>query len=268
MATTEEERFNLKLQLFDVKGLPLSFFDSTISEIRQMLSSIEDKRFGGLSHANWVVDTDQLQITASVNGASAEELQSTITDVYQGFQAAETNKEEDWPSVFDEPARRVVRRIISRVKRTAPETRIEAAGHRPLVIQGIAKEAIMLTHPKVHKETYSTWSSVDGNLDVISVRHKPSFVIYEHGTQHRVQCSFPDLWLDRVKNYLGLRVITEGFVRYRADGVPISVSDPTSLEIVPEPKEQDVSVYRGALPGITGGLSSYEYIRQLRENHA
>lgn len=87
------------------------------------------------------------------------------------------------------------------------------------------------------KKTYASWSSVDGELDVISVRHQPSFVIYEHGTQYRVSCTFPDEWMDTVKDYLGLRVIAEGYVRYREDGVPISLSQPTSLQRVPEPED-------------------------------
>jgi hypothetical protein len=260
----EHGKFNLKLQLLDVKELPLSFFDSTIGELRQLLMSIEETRFGGFAHAKWLVDTDQLQITASVNGLSAEELQDVLTDAYQAFQASETNKEDAWPPSFDEPTRRVVRRIISRVKKVAPVTRIEAVGHEPLLIKRPAT-----IRPRIHrKETYAAWSSVDGELDVISVRHQPSFVIYEHGTQHRVRCAFPDEWMDRVKDYLGFRVIAEGFIHYREDGVPVALSQPTALERVPEPKEQDISVYRGALPGITGGMSSYEYVRQLRESNA
>lgn len=262
---TEQQEFNLTLQLLDVKDLPLSFFDSTISEIRRLLTSIEENKYGGYTHANWVVDSDQLQIKASVNGVSSEELQSIISDAYQAFQATGTQEKEEWPQSLDEPTRRVARRIINRARRAAPATRIEAVGHEPLIIQGTSKPDRISRPRSQHKETYEAWSSIDGELDVISVRHRPSFVIYEHGTQHRINCSFPDEWMDRVKDYLGFRIIAEGYVRYRGDGVPISLSDPTSLERVNDPKENDISVYRGSLPGIAGGLSSYEYIRQLRE---
>ena len=118
------------------------------------------------------------------------------------------------------------------------------------------------------KETYSAWSFVDGKLDVISVHHQPSFVIFEHGSQQAVYCTFPDSWMSTVKDYLGLRVITEGYVHYNEKGLPISLSEPTSLEKVPDPKQQDILAYRGSMPGISGGLSSYEYVRQLRESNA
>ena len=118
------------------------------------------------------------------------------------------------------------------------------------------------------RATYAAWSSIDGKLDVISVHRQPSFVIYEHGTGYRVRCVFPDNYLDRVKDYLGSRVIVEGFVHYRGDGMPLMVSQPTAIQKMDAPKQEDISVYRGSLPGISGGLSSYEYVRQLRENNA
>ncbi len=263
MQDLSSTKFNLKFQLLNVKELPLSFFDLTMGELRRLLTSIEEKRFGGYAHAEWVVDTDQLQITASVNGISATELQDDITDIYQAFKASETEEEDAWPPFLDESNRGVVRRIISRVRKAAPITKVEAAGHEPLLIE--RKEPV---RRKPRREVYSAWASIDGKLDVISVHRQPCFVIFEHGTQHRVRCMFPDEWLDRVKNYLGNRVIVEGFIRYNQDGIPTILSQPTSIEVLPEPKERDISVYRGSLPGITGGMSSYEYVRQLRESHA
>jgi len=260
----EPEKLDIKLQLLDVKGIPLSLYDLTASELRQLLNYIEDTRFGGLFHAKWVIDTNRLEITASANGLSTEQIRDVITDAYQAFQASETNKEDAWPIFFDESNRRMVRRIISRVKRISPSSRMEAVGHEPLLIERMSDARTKIPR----KETYTAWSSIDGELDIISVRHQASFVIYEHRTQNRVRCLFPDEWMDRVKDYLGFRVITEGFVHYRQDGSAVSLSQAISLERVPEPKELDVSVYRGSLPGITGGMSSYEYVRQLRESHA
>jgi transposase-like protein len=152
-----------------------------------------------------------------------------------------------------------------RVKKVATVTRIETLGQKPLLIK---RPVETLSTHRQHKKSYASWSSIDGKLDVISVHRNPSFVIYEHGTEQRILCTFPDEWMDRVKDYLGLRVIAEGYIHYSESGLPISLSQPTSLERVPEPKQRDVGVYRGMLPGISGGLSSYEYIRRLREGNA
>jgi len=120
--------------------------------------------------------------------------------------------------------------------------------------------------PGERTDSYSAWSSVDGRLDVISVRKQPYFVIYEHGTNNRIRCTFPDEWLNTVKDYLGRRVRAEGYVHYRQDGIPAALTLPSTLERVPDPDQLDITVYRGALPGISEELSSYEYVRRLRED--
>jgi hypothetical protein len=264
MVTMEQNEFKLNLQLMDTKGMPLSFFDQTTSELRQILTSIEEKRFGGISHANWLVDTDRLQITASVNGLSAQELTDVLTDAYQGIQASDTGDDGAFPASFDDATRKTVKRMVSRVKKISPLTKIESVGQNPLYILRPEQDTVR----RHRKETYSAWSSIDGKLDVISVHHQPSFVIFEHGSQQAVHCTFPDSWMSTVKDYLGLRVITEGYVHYNEKGLPTSLSEPTSLEKVPDPRQEDILAYRGSMPGISGGLSSYEYVRQLRESNA
>jgi len=154
--------------------------------------------------------------------------------------------------------------VINRIRKAANVSKIEVVGHEPLLIQRTTEK-----QPKRSKRaTYASWSSIDGKLDVISVHRQPSFVIYEHGTGYRVRCVFPDEYLGRVKDYLGFRVIVEGFVHYRGDGIPLMLSQPTAIQKLDAPKQEDISVYRGLLPSISGGLSSYEYVRQLRENNA
>ncbi|MBI2165559.1 MAG: hypothetical protein HYU29_04050 [Chloroflexi bacterium] len=254
---TRQERFSLRLQL-ERQGLPLEFFTHTSTDLRTLLHIIEESRSGQRSHAEWSVDTDQIHVTASVNGVSAEELQDIVSDAYEGFRVGDAEGE-DWPPTLATEAQQIIKRIVRRVKNTAP-ARLEAVGHNTLFIE--PKERFRISPPR---EVYSAWSSIDGKLDVISVRRVPYFVIFEHVTEHRVRCLFPDDWLGIVKNYLGLRVIAEGFIHYRSDGVPTTLTNPTSLERVPDPEQADITTYRGTMPGITGGLSSYEYVRQMRE---
>ena len=160
---------------------------------------------------------------------------------------------------MDEQVKRTAQRFLGRLHRTSPAS-LETAGHEPLSIE--AEGPFRITR---QRERYAAWASVDGKLDVISVRRIPYFAIFEHGSSHRVRCLFPDDWMDRVKNYLGYRVIAEGYVQYNREGVATKLTDPTSLERVPEPQSEDITAYRGSMPGITGGLSPYEYVRQLRE---
>lgn len=254
---TDRERFNLRLQL-ERTGLPLGFFTHTANDLRDVLRTIEESRSGQDPHAAWSVDTDEIQITASVNGVSAEELQDIISDTYEGFKAGD-QEEIEWPPTLTREAQQIIKRIVTRVKRTAPAN-LEAAGHDTLHIKGDPK-----TGRGRPREQYSAWSSIDGQLDVISVRRMPYFVIFEHATEHRVRCSFPDDFLNPVTDYLGRRVVVDGFIRYRSDGIPTTLTDPTSIERVRDPELEDITSYRGTAPGITGDLSSYEYVRQMRE---
>ena len=254
--TTELQRFSLRLQLQRL-GLPLSFVEHTVKDLRDVLRIIEESRTGQSAHDSWSVDTNEIQITASVNGVSTEELQDIISDAYEGFKAVE-QQESDWPPGLVDEAQKKITRIINRVKRTA-EAHLDAEGHDTLYIEPAPQTS--RGHPR---EQYSAWSSIDGMLDVISVRRIPYFVIFEHVTTYRVRCLFPEDFLPQVKNYLGLRVVAEGFVHYRSDGRPARLTNPTSLERVPDPAQEDITFYRGTMPGITGVLSSYEYVRQMR----
>ncbi len=254
---TGQERFSLRLQL-ERLGLPLEFFTHTANDLRTLLRIIEESRSGERPHAQWSVDTDHIQITALVNGVSAEEMQDIVSDTYEGFRVGDQQGNE-WPPALVSEAQQIIKRIVTRVKRTAA-ARLEAEGHDTLYIEPQPR-----AEREGSREQYAAWSSIDGKLDVISVRRVPYFVIFEHVTEHRVRCLFPDGFLEHVKNYLGRRVVAAGFVRYRSDGIPMTLTNPTSLEPVPDPQQADITAYRGTMPGITGGLSSYEYVRQMRE---
>lgn len=254
----ERERFSLRLRM-ERLGLPLEFFTHTTKDLRTVLRSIEQSRSGQPPLATWSVNTDEIQITASVNGVGAEELQDIISDAYEGFRAGERQVNE-WPSTISTDTQQTMQRLVNRIKRTAP-AHLDADGHETLFIEPQEQKS-----QKPSRVQYAAWSSLDGKLDVISVRRRPYFVIFEHVTEHRVRCSFPDEFLPNVKDYLGCRVMTEGFIRYRHDGTPLTLTNPSSLVRVPEPEQEDITVYRGTIPGITDGLSSYEYVRQMRES--
>lgn len=255
---TEQEKLALRLRL-ERRRLPLTFFTRTAEDLKVLLRSIEEFRTGESAHVEWTIDADDLQLAAYPNGVPSEELQEYLTDAYDGIKATQTGEDIDWPGAIDARMQRTVQRLVGRIHRTTPAS-LEAVGHAPLMIEGEG-----LRYVPRQRERYAAWSSVDGKLDVISVRRVPYFVIFEHGANHRVRCLFPDEFMETVKNYLGFRVIAEGYVLYTRDGIPTRLTDPASLERVPEPSSQDIRAYRGSMPGITAGLSSYEYVRRLRD---
>ncbi len=247
--------FSIKSEL--PEELPLEFFESTLDDLKQLLSHIEFARTGDQPQASWKIETDGIYVVASVNGLPGEQLKEILWDAYAGFEANEYGKEEDWPRSYDENTKQVVKRIANRVKKSVPML-VQVIDRKPLRI--IPTEQVK----RQRREKYIAWSSVEGTLDVISVHGRPFFVLYEHGSSSRVRCTFPDDWTEKVVKLLGKRVVAEGLVYYKHSGEPERLSKPTSMEIVPEPKSE-ISVLRGTVRGMTGELSTYEYVQQLRE---
>lgn len=247
--------FSIKNEL--AEELPIEFFELTLDDLKELLSHIEFARTGDQPQANWKIETDGIYVVASVNGLPGEQLKEILWDAYAGFEANEYGKEEDWPKSYDEGTKQVVKRIANRVKRSVP-----------MMVQVIEREPLRITSTeqvkRQRREKYIAWSSVEGTLDVISVHGRPFFVLYEHGSSSRVRCTFPDDWTEKVVKLLGKRVVVEGLVYYKHSGEPERLSKPTSIEVVPEP-ESEISALRGTVRGMTGELSTYEYVQQLRE---
>ncbi len=251
------------LTLFVEEGrMPLTFFIRTSADLQKLLRAIEEAQLGEAAHAQWEIDADRIQVAASVNGVSADDLESIITDAYQSLKAADARDDAGIPRSLDDHGKRLTRSIINRAKRTVSVT-VETPGQEPIYIETQTLEKTTLPSPRRRREVLTAWGSVDGQLDVISVRRRAYFVIFEHASSNQVRCTFPDEWLETVKDLLGYRVVAEGKLRYRTDGSVSALAEPTAIEQVPEP-QRSLAELRGILPGISGELSSADYVRQLR----
>ena len=261
---TTPARFTLT---FFVEGerMPLTFFLRTTEDLQNLLRTIEEAQLGEAHHAQWEIDADRIQIAASVNGVSAHDLESIINDAYQSLKATDAQDEERIPKTVDEHGKRLTRAIVNRARRTVPVI-VETPGQDPIYIEPVNQVGVTSTRRR--RETLIAWGSVDGELDVISVRARAHFVIYEHASNNQIRCTFPNEWMGTVKDLLGRRVVVEGNLRYRPDGSVSSLAEPTAINPVPDP-QRSLAELRGSLPGISGELSSADYIRQLRtrEHH-
>jgi hypothetical protein len=248
-------KFSLKPETNE--KLSLDFWNLTYEDIKSLLSRIEYAKTGALPHAEWKVEAESFNVSVTQNGLSGDQLESILSDAYEGFKANEFGDDQIWPDSLDDSTKQIIKRIADRIRKVSPAT-IETIDKVPLRIEPTH------TTKRIKNERYSAWSSIEGTLEVISVHKRPFFVIYEHGEDYKIQCTFPDDWMTKVLPMLGKRVIVEGFVYYRQSGKPYQLTNPSSIEIVPEPK-YDLLALRGSIPGLTKGLSSEEYVNQLRE---
>lgn len=108
-------------------------------------------------------------------------------------------------------------------------------------------------------------STVDGKLEQINIhKNANTFKIYTFASP--VICKFPKNLLSSVQGALGRFVSVSGECHYRPDAdfpYKINVQE---MEVLP-PTEELPSLFdiRGIAPGATGGKSSEQFVRELRE---
>lgn len=108
--------------------------------------------------------------------------------------------------------------------------------------------------------------NVSGRLERVSVRGRNKFDIYPAVGPKKVTCIFPERLLEKVASGLGKYVTVEGMLHFkRWDRLPYKVVV-RDLPIVHE-KRGAVSLLdiRGLQPGISGDLSSEDFIEKQRD---
>jgi len=111
---------------------------------------------------------------------------------------------------------------------------------------------------------YTSAGSVEGRLEMISVHRKPRFVVYHDPTNKAVSCGFSEEWLETVKNALGKRVNVAGVVHWNYKGEPTRIEGEDLRIIDSETTLPSIVELAGSMPGLTGELSTDEYIRRIR----
>lgn len=111
---------------------------------------------------------------------------------------------------------------------------------------------------------YSAFGSVIGTLDTIGRRGGTYATVYEEMHGRAVRCEFDEALLSAVKEALFRRVMARGLVAYNDESGAMRVKL-RDLEVLPDAEElPTVTAMYGAVPDLTGGQDSVEYVRQLR----
>ena len=105
-------------------------------------------------------------------------------------------------------------------------------------------------------------SSVEGNLELLSHRGQLRAAIKEIGSGNSIWCSIPDEMLEQFKPLFDKRVIVEGLVNYRENGSAVSVTNVTQIR--ERKSSKSLLEYVGTSPNLTGGLSTDEFMDQIR----
>lgn len=249
----EDDSVSLALELTG-SDLDLRTVGAVAHKLETLLSQLEAGITGDKPHAMWRVEDEAvLRAVASVNSVSHQTLVQVSQTFHDALESADVGL--PLPAVVNRQAARTVREILGYLKQIDTMT-LFAGDAEPLHLHRRDKILGVEAPP-----TYAEVSSLDGVLDLISVRRGAHFGIEEHGTKRKVRCYFDGDLLEEVKDALGKRVVVEGTVRFRRDGTPTSIHV-TSL--FRRPIAESVRKLKGSMPGFTGDLSAEEHVRQLR----
>lgn len=111
-------------------------------------------------------------------------------------------------------------------------------------------------------------STIDGKLEEANIHSKPgSFRIYTSFPAFpSLKCEFPPVLLERVQKALGSYVSVSGECFYRPGEMVPYKMEVKGMEILPPsedlPSFEDIY---GMAPGLTGGKSSEQFVREIRD---
>ena len=253
---TTEGRPYLQLTIEGADSLDLGTFAKSATDLYTLLKRLTEKEAAGES-GHWEVQTPgDFTVTASPNGVSAHALTAIVADSYTAALAVPSDSPSEWPESFEEPERRLMRKIVNRLRTNAP-VHVKASEQEPQTIptaeRGAGRGAPVL----------ASWGTVDGELRSISSDTGLQIRLIEHGSGVAVRCHIHRELLPTSMSLFEQMVRVHGYIYYRQNGRPSTIMSVTNVEPLQVP-ERELTEFKGLLPGLTDGLAPGEYVRRLR----
>lgn len=126
-------------------------------------------------------------------------------------------------------------------------------------------QRISVNVDRMIKKSYVSDGSVEGTLEMVTLHENAYFRVYDAIQGWGVPCHFQQEDIDEVRGALGRRVSITGRLRSDHLGKPESlhVSGIRVLGAEPLPTANEI---RGIARGMTGGLTSEEYLERVRSD--
>ena len=236
----------------------------TIDDVHQLVKDVDYAVTGERQGRAWLVDHLQSSTpTIAIRPALAEG--ETSTQVVTGLGLL----------MQDEPPAEPPAGFSADVLDDLARLRARFRGRNPLqqiVFSADDREPVVVT-PKIATSVarlrgggLRVLGSVEGTLDVISLRGKPSITVWDRVTNKPVRCWLPKEqgWIVRAKDLLGERVLVSGRVQYYPGRGPYSVDQISEIRsLAPEPLSPKAGF--GSVPNLTGGQDTMAYLRTTRQ---
>lgn len=238
----------------------LTEFTRVSEGLRLLLSVIEQEVTGrSQSVADWQIVTEPvLDVEASPNGVTGEQLDEIASRAWTDLQEVShvIGSGRSLRSARIEPSHRsAIRKIVQALGSNVTTVTISIQERSPVAIsksdEGRAEQ---------QTRYYESYGSEEGIVEVIGSRPRPYFQLRSHTMGHLVKVFFEDDLEEKVKDAWRRDVEVTGLIRYRDNGVPISIREPRSIHVYPSRDEQaSPSTFLGAIPDL-GLLSDDELV--------
>ena len=244
-------------------GVPLGSFLQTMKESLGMLADLSRELSNGRDSLDWrIIEasyTNPLMLVIEGRARNdgrqpqrvTEELVRGLTDLEQGRD----------PARFTVSSLRNAKSLAQTVSRDGISSFVFEAPNLPPIAP--TQKTVISATKILKRRFYDEISTLEGTLETIDVHDKQVFGIFDPLTNDKIICHFDDSLRERVVAALTHRVSVEGIVRFKRSGVPVSIQV-QDFEIMPG--MQDLPQFdEGETLDITGGVSSEDYVRSLRD---
>jgi hypothetical protein len=236
----------------------------TIDDVHRLVKNVDYAVTGQRDGRAWIVDRLQSS-TPTITIRPALDEAETTDDIVAGLRVL----------MLDDPPAEPPAHFSAYVLDELVRLRARFGGRNPLqqiVFTAVGQEPVTVT-PKITTSVerlrgggLRVLGSVEGTLDVISLRGKPSVTIWDRVTNKPVRCWLPKdrAWLTRAKELLGERVLVSGRVQYYPGRGPYSIDQMSELRSM-APEALWPRAGFGSVPNLTGGEDTMTYLRRTRE---
>ena len=209
MAKAEENEVRFSITINSDEAIAPKLIAETIRDAEALLADLEITLRGvNEAEVKWSwADDRPIELTAHVNGVNREELGRIVREAEKGFAAMSTGETASpvWPESFDKRAKNAAKRIVERFD-GVDSIAIRGDSPKPVVIEPSLWPRTEPTQ-QVSAVRKKYRASVEGLMDVVSVRGRLKASITDTNTDRVIKIHLTDDLFEKVKDVLKKRVI-------------------------------------------------------------
>lgn len=197
-------------------------FLRAVESFFRVLNNVANKATNTNDAFTWMVRVREgsaiIEAQPSPRNASLDQIPIAISAIEEGVSSLEAGSSER-PKFFDDASMKALKEL-SQVTENDISVKIKV-GSKKTIAKLSAKTIASVN--SVLEAIYTDYGTIEGKLETVSKRNGYQFTLYDDLTDHAVKCHFDSSMLRRVLDVFENRVSVRGTIRYRKDGVPVSI---------------------------------------------